>query len=78
MKWFKEVFIKSLDEKFNEKQSGSIWITEKQVSICLKYMKPVSVYTSYFIVIGDYQYTMSIMKKGYGRLTREDKRVAIR
>lgn len=78
MKWFEEVFIKSLDGKLDEKPNSGIWLTEKQVYICLKYMKPRSVNTGYYIVIGDYQYSLAIYKKGYGRLTKSNKMVAIR
>lgn len=78
MKWFEEVFIKSLDSRLDKSQSTGVWMTEKQVNICLKYMKPRSVNTGYYIVIGDYQYTLSLYKKGYGKLTKTDKRIAIR
>ena len=69
--------MKSLDVKLDA-HGGSCWITEKQVNICRKYMKPVSISPQLYIVIGEWQYTLGIYQKGYGRLTREDKRAAIR
>ena len=78
MKWFKEVFLKSIDSKLDEHPTTGIWITEKQVAICLKYMQPKSTSPTYFIIVGDYQYTLSIYKKGYGRIIKTDKRIAVR
>lgn len=84
MKWFKNVFIKSLDEQFDLKDNSnhrefacsSIWISEKQVSICLKYMKEKPTFSGYYIKIDGFCYSLTIMKKGYGRLTREDRRIS--
>lgn len=78
MNWFIGTFLKSLDERINATDSQSIWVSEKQVNICRKYMKPTSVYSNYYIVVGDMQYTLSVMQKGYGRMSRCDKRIAIR
>lgn len=74
MKWFTEVFLKSLDEKFSS--TSNIWLTEKQVNVCRKYMKQSQYYSFLYIVVGEYQYSLAIMKKGYGRMVREDKAVA--
>lgn len=74
MKWFTEVFLKSLDERFNG--TTKIWLTEKQVDICRKYMKYSEYYSFLYIIAGEYQYSLAIMKKGYGRMVRENKAVA--
>lgn len=74
MKWFTEVFLKSLDERFEGK--NSIWLTEKQVAVCCRYMKESRYFSFLYIVVGDWQYSLEIMKKGYGRMVREDRRTA--
>lgn len=74
MEWFKEVFLKGFDEKFD---SGKpVWLTEKQVWVCRKYMKASEYYSFFYIISGEWQYSMRIMKKGYGRLVRDNKAVA--
>lgn len=69
MKWFKEVFLPSLTENMTINQSR--WITEKQVDICLRYMKPDpwSPCRHYEIQVDGVWYVLSVMKKGYGSLT---------
>lgn len=76
MKWFIDTFLKSLDERLNQTEAGQIWVTEKQVDVLRRYMKPCEYAEGYYIIVGDYQYTLHIMKKGYGKFFREDKRVA--
>lgn len=74
MNWFINVFLKSLDERFEK--SSNIWLTEKQVQVCERYMEQSKYYSFRYIVVGDYQYSLAVMKKGYGRMVREDKQVA--
>lgn len=38
MKWFETVFLPSLEEQYNQR-NGKMWLTEKQVSICKRYME---------------------------------------
>ena len=38
MKWFRNVFLPSLEERYNAK-SGKMWLTEKQVAVCMRYME---------------------------------------
>lgn len=73
MDWFENVFIPSMGL---EADGASRWITEKQVYICLKYMKACPYRVGYYIYIGEWMYHMTIMKKGYGRLTKSDRRRA--
>lgn len=75
MKWFRETFIPSFDERLEDR--NGIYITEKQADICLRYMKESKYFGGrFYIIIGDYQYTMVLMKKGYGKLYKTDKRTA--
>ena len=69
MKWFKTVFLPSLTENMTLNQSR--WITEKQVDVCLRYMQPDpwSPCRHYQIKVDGQWYILSVMKKGYGRLT---------
>ena len=76
MDWFIFTFIKSLSDEMAGKQD--MYISEKQADICERYMQPTSTGNGYYIVIGDYQYTMRRMRKGYGKLSKLDKRIAIR
>lgn len=81
MKWFVEEFIPSLERGFKHIDSvgcAQRWISEKQVAICKKYMKQKSTSADLYTIVGDWQYTVTVFKKGYGRFTREDKRIAIR
>ena len=77
MNWFKDTFIKSIDDKITRGGKSYTWISEKQVYVCLKYMTPHSVHDSYWIVVGDYQYTLQVYKD-YGKITKCDKRIATR
>ena len=72
MKWFKEVFLPSIASGLNINQSK--WITEKQVSICLRYMKPdpYSPCSHYQIKVDNLWYFLSVQKKGYGKLSISD------
>ena len=72
MKWFKEVFLPSIANGLNLNQSK--WITEKQVDVCLRYMKPdpFSPCDHYQIKVDNLWYFVSVQKKGYGRLTISD------
>ena len=76
MKWFIETFMKSIDDRITNSGKSYAWITEKQVRVCLKYMKPQSVNDGYYIVIGDSQYLMQIYKD-YGKITKCDRRIGI-
>lgn len=38
MKWFRNVFLPSLEERYNAR-SGKMWLTEKQVAVCMRYME---------------------------------------
>lgn len=74
--WFEDVFMKSFDERLEEGQS--CWVTENQVRVLRKYMKEKSVFPTLYVIIGAYQYDLSIKKNGYGRLTKIDRRSAYR
>ena len=76
MDWFIFTFMKSLIDKMQGK--SDMYISEKQADICAKYMQPTSTGDAYFVIIGEYQYTMRYMKKGYGKLSKLDKRIAVR
>ena len=78
MKWFREVFLKSLIEQLEKRQSNQMWITEKQADICKKYMTQKSACGDYYIVVDGWQYDVKIMQKGYARFSKVDKRIAIR
>lgn len=75
MKWFIEVFIPSLESRMKN-GACDCWITEKQVAVCRKYMKPKEYYPGYYIKVGQWQYSVTVFKKGYGRFTRTDRRSA--
>lgn len=72
MKWFKEVFLKSLTDGMKVGQSR--WITEKQVAVCLRYMKPdpYSPCAHYQMKVDGVWYFLSVQKKGYGKLSISD------
>lgn len=74
MKWFTDVFLKSLDERFSE--TTIIWLTAKQADVCSRYMKRAEYHPFYYITVGEYQYSMIIVKKGLGRMIRENKDTA--
>lgn len=76
MGWFEDTFLTSLDKRFDEKKTTNIWLTEKQVAVCQQYMKRSEYYSFLYIVRGEYQYSLAIMKKGYGRMVRESKEIA--
>lgn len=76
MDWFVDIFMKSLIEKMGTR--SDMYISEKQANVCARYMQPRDIMEGYYIVIGDYQYTMRYMKKGYGKLSRLAKNVAIK
>ena len=71
MKWFKETFISSLvkDLSFDSEGAAERFISEKQVDVCLRYMRPDRYFDRYFIRIGNDRYSVYVFKKGYGRLT---------
>ena len=77
MCWFTETFIKSLDDKMNDKGTNKMWLSQKQTDICKKYMTPHSVYPCWWVVVGDTQYTVQEYTD-YGRITRCDKRIGTR
>jgi hypothetical protein len=72
MKWFKETFLPSLADGMEVGQFR--WITEKQTAVCLRYMKPdpYSPCTHYQIKVDGTWYFVSVMKKGYGKLSISD------
>lgn len=37
MKWFKDTFLPSLEERYNAR-NGKLWLTKKQVAVCRNYM----------------------------------------
>ena len=67
MKWFKEVFLPSITEGMPI--NSSRWITEKQAAICLRYMQQDKWFGGYQIKVNGLWYSVSVMKKGYGRIT---------
>lgn len=77
MKWFTETFMRSIDDKIAERNKSFLWISEKQTQICKRYMTPQSVNDGWYIVIGNYQYTLQEFKD-YGKITRCDRRIGIR
>ena len=76
MKWFENVFFPSLIEKIEKANKSYIWLSERQTAICYRYMKVSKYFDFSYIVIGDYQYNLTLMKKGYGKLTKQDKEIA--
>ena len=74
MKWFKEVFLPSLADGLTVNHNSARHITEKQVAICLKYMKPdpYSDLWKYQIKVDGIWYTVYQHKKGYGSLFISD------
>ena len=38
MKWFTDTFLRSLEEKYNQR-GGKLWLTKKQADICRRYME---------------------------------------
>lgn len=67
-KWFEGIFLPSLEEGI---KAGACerWITEKQVDVCLKYMKEDRYFGNYFIKTKGKKYTVHVFKKGYGQFT---------
>lgn len=69
MKWFKEVFLPSMEDKFNNpsnpKYRNQVILTERQYNVCLRYMKQVQCYGEYgdFYIYefetGNARYTLS-------------------
>ena len=70
MKWFKEVFLPSIADGLTVNHNSPRWITEKQVAICLRYMKPdpYSPCDKYQIKVNGIWYFLYVKKKGYGGL----------
>lgn len=72
--WFENVFLESFNERMKIKQS--VWVTEKQVNVFRSYMKERKYYDGYYYRKDEFQYTLIVMKKGYGYLTKELKATA--
>lgn len=67
-KWFEEVFLETFNNRMEVNQS--VWVTENQVNVFRTYMKECKYYVGFYYKIGEYQYNLTIYKKGYGRLTK--------
>lgn len=76
MKWFKNVFFPSLIEKIEKSDKSYIWLSERQTAICYRYMEMSRYFNFSYIIIENYQYNLTIMKKGYGKLEKHDKDIA--
>lgn len=64
MKWFETVFLKSLEERYNN-NNGKIWLTEKQADICQNYMKPSAyIRGQFYKEIGNKRYSIQVAKNG--------------
>jgi hypothetical protein len=64
MKWFKTVFLPSLEERYNQR-NGKMWLTEKQVNVCKNYMVgSPTVHGVFSIEIGNKMYSIHIGKHG--------------
>lgn len=64
-KWFEETFLPSL-------KNGQ-WLSEKQVSVCKKYMEEDRYWSwSYTLKIKNMKYRVSVSKKGYGKFYIEE------
>lgn len=72
--WFECTFLESFSNRMQINQS--VWVTEKQVNVFVRYMKERKHYSGFYYQVGDYHFTLHIMKKGYGRLTKELKATA--
>ncbi len=72
--WFENTFLESFNSRMETNQS--VWVTEKQVYIFRLYMKERKHYDGFYYQTSEHQFTLHIMKKGYGRLTKELRSVA--
>ena len=64
MKWFKTVFLPSLEEQYN-KRGGKMWLTKKQTDVCRSYMDAsYTVRGCYYYVLGNKKYTIQIAPNG--------------
>ena len=62
MNWFINTFLASLEDRYTKK--GKLWITEKQVSVCRKYMHLGSLKGQMFIDSKDKRYMIQIAPNG--------------
>ena len=64
MKWFKTVFLPSLEERYNQR-NGKMWLTEKQAGVCQTYMEPSAhIKGQYCMDIDNKRYSIQIAKNG--------------
>ena len=64
MKWFENVFLPSLEERYNQR-NGNMWLTEKQADVCQNYMIPSSSIRGCFThEIGNKRYSIQVAKNG--------------
>ena len=69
MKWFKTVFLPSLEERYNQR-NGNMWLTAKQTDVCRNYMEYSStVRGSMYIEIGNKRFSIQIAPNGCARLS---------
>ena len=64
MKWFKTVFLPSLEERYNQR-NGKMWLTVKQTNVCKDYMTySNTVRGSMYMDIGEKRYAIQIAQNG--------------
>lgn len=63
MKWFRTVFLPSLEERYN-KSKGNIWLTRKQTDVCRNYMEFGTIKGHMYIDIDNKRYSIQIAPNG--------------
>ena len=63
-KWFEETFLASLK---NEQ-----WLSEKQVAVCMRYMRSSEFAGKYYLVVKNMRYEVYVKNKGYGKFYAEE------
>jgi len=65
MWWFEEVFLAGLELKYNERQ-GRLWLTTRQVGICMEYMKWADEHDNLYFDHDGKRYVVQVTPKGKG------------
>jgi len=62
MKWFLEVFLPSLEDRYSKR--GKLWLTAKQVKVCKLYMEYAAARGNMYIDSNGKRYFISIAPNG--------------
>lgn len=70
MDWFTNVFLASFDQRFNTGKND-LFVTQKQAYVFKRYMTKSEYYSFYYVIVGDFQYSLVTLKNGTGHIVRE-------